>query len=179
MLQHSLWIVLLVVSFAGALTSAASEFINEYQMKAAFLYNFAKFVEWPAGSFKTPDSPVQICIFGKNPFGSALSDAIQGKTLDGRTFVILQISEAPSKDSCQIVFVTAAGRNRFRALARVSPETGVLTVGETPGFSEDGGVINFRLENNKVRFEINVNAAEAEKLRLSSKLLSLASTAAK
>ncbi|MEO8125549.1 MAG: YfiR family protein [Bryobacteraceae bacterium] len=152
---------------------AAGE-IGEYEVKAAFLYNFARFVEWPATAFSGPRDPIVICILGDNPFGDSLSDAIRGKELAGRSFAVRRISELPLKSRCQILFVTSAGMKLLRPAAGTLKSAPILTVGETPGFGYEGGVINFKLEDGRIRFEINVEAAEQAHLNISSKLLSLA-----
>jgi hypothetical protein len=151
--------------------------INEYQVKAFFLYNFARYVEWPPESFKAANDPIAICIFGQNPFGGALDQAIAGKVVEGRPFVVRQISDILPAGNCHILFVNSSERQRFRSLAGRLKGAGVLTVGETQGFTADGGVINFKLEDGKVRFEIDVDAAGRERLHISSKLLSLAQIA--
>jgi hypothetical protein len=153
--------------------------INEYQVKAFFLYNFARYVEWPAESFKAANDPIVICILGQNPFGSALDQAVAGKVVEGRPFVIRRISDIPPGSNCHILFVNSSERKRFRSMAGSLKGSGVLTVGETPGFTADGGVIDFRLEDGKVRFDIDVDAAGRENLHISSKLLSLAQIAKK
>lgn len=154
---------------------ARGQEVQEYQVKAAFLYNFAKFVEWPSQSFKTAQAPIAVCVFGHNPFGSALEDVIRGKSFDGRTFAFRQVSDVESAKSCQILFVSSADDKRFRAVGVSLKSAGILTVGEAKGFADDdGGVINFKLDDGRVRFEINVDAAERKQLRISSKLLSLA-----
>ena len=163
-------IAILCVTVAGAAIGQ----IDEYQVKAAFIFNFAKFVEWPAKSFPKPSDPIVICILGQNPFDSHLSEAIQGKVSAGRGFAVLQIAELPPKSRCQILFVTSAERQHFRSSAASLKSSGILTVGETPGFIDDGGIINLKLEGGKIRFEINVDAAEQAQLTVSSKLLSLA-----
>jgi hypothetical protein len=148
--------------------------VDEYQVKAFFLYNFTRYVEWPAQNFRSPNDPIAICILGRNPFGNALEHAIAGKLVEGRTLVVEQISDIHPKSSCQILFVRASERKRFRSAIDAIRGTGILTVGEAQDFTGDGGVINFKLEDGKVRFEINVEAAGQEHLRISSKLLSLA-----
>jgi hypothetical protein len=153
--------------------------IGEYQVKAFFLYNFARYVEWPSESFKTANDPIVICILGQNPFGGALEQAVAGKVLGTRSFAVRQISDTPPGSSCHILFVNSSERRRFRSMAGRLKGSAVLSVGETPGFTADGGVINFKLENGKVRFEIDLEAAGREHLRISSKLLSLAQIAKK
>jgi hypothetical protein len=166
----------LIVVLAAMLLSpcARGQALDEYQVKAAFLYNFAKFVEWPAESFKTSRDPILVCVLGHNPFGNALEDAIRGKSLAGRTFAYRHVSDAESASACQILFVGVEESKRFRSLLENLKPMGILTVGEAQGFAADGGVINFKLDDGRVRFEINVNAAEHEQLHISAKLLSLA-----
>jgi len=147
---------------------------DEYQVKAAFLFNFAKFVEWPAKAFAKPGDPLVICILGQNPFDDHLTAAIQGKVWEGRAFTVQLIVDLPPKSRCQILFVNSSEQQRFRSLAASLKGSGILTVGETPGFIDDGGIINLKLESGKIRFEINVDAAEQAQLSVSSKLLSLA-----
>src|ERR1039457_211759 len=153
--------------------------VDEYQVKAFFLYNFARYVEWPPESFKGVHDPIAICILGKNPFGGALEQAVAGKVLGARPFAVRQISDFPLDSSCHILFINSSERKRFRSMAGRLKGCAVLSVGETPGFTADGGVINFKLEDGKVRFEIDVEAAGREHLRISSKLLSLAQIAKK
>ena len=148
--------------------------INEYQVKALFLYNFARYVEWPSHSFKAPNDPIVICVLGQNPFGRGLDEAVSGKVVDGRPFVVRQISDLPAGGSCHILFVNWSEQKRFRSWAQKLEGSGVLTVGETRGFTAGGGVINLKLEDGKVRFEIDVDIARQQHLRISSKLLRLA-----
>jgi len=148
--------------------------VDEYQVKAAFLYNFAKFVEWPPEAFKSARDPILVCVLGHNPFGGALEEVIRGKSIDGRSFAFREVSNAPQARACQILFVSSSDGKRFRALTADLKSAGILTVGETQGFATGGGVINFKLEDGHVRFEINVDAAEHAQLRISSKLLGLA-----
>ncbi|MEO8657033.1 MAG: YfiR family protein [Bryobacteraceae bacterium] len=148
--------------------------VDEYEVKAFFLFHFAKYVEWPASSFKNGTDPIVICILGENPFGGALERAIAGKLVEGHPFVVRQIATAQQPVSCHILFVGSAERKRFHSIASSLKNSGVLTVGEFQGFTTDGGVINFKLDEGKVRFEINQEAAERAGLHISSRLLSLA-----
>jgi YfiR/HmsC-like len=148
--------------------------VNEYQVKAFFLYNFARYVDWPSESFKAAPDPIVICILGQNPFGNALEQATTGKVIEGRPIIIREVESIQPLSNCHILFVNSSERKRFRTMAATLKGSGVLTVGEAQGFTADGGVINFKLEDGKVRFEINVDAAGQEHLHISSKLLSLA-----
>ena len=99
-----------------SVTFARRPVADEYPVKAAFLFNFAKFVEWPADAFKGPDDPIAICVLGQNPFGGALEDVVRNKTVANRAFVVREVSNAQQASKCQIVFVTASERKRFRSL---------------------------------------------------------------
>jgi hypothetical protein len=153
---------------------AADSGIEEYRVKAAFLFNFAKFVQWPPQAFKSADSPIEICVLGQNPFGPSLDQAVQGKMIGDRAFVVREIRNAQQARECHIVFVGAAGWTRSREVLGDIKPCCALTVGEMEGFIAGGGMINLRLEDARVRVEINPDAAERARLRISSKLLSLA-----
>jgi hypothetical protein len=162
-------------ALAGSLVAVAqAQNAEEYQVKAAFLYNFAKFVEWPAQAFKGPTDPTVICVLGQNPFGHALEEAVAGKTVAGRGIVTREVSDVKQAGSCQILFIGASERKRWSAILEGIKGGCILTVGESEEFAAKGGIIGLKLEDGKVRFEINVDAAEHAKLRISSKLLSLA-----
>lgn len=162
-----------VVAMLLAAGAPAQE-VEEYQVKAAFLYNFAKFVEWPSHAFKTPQDPIVVCVLGHNPFGNALEDVMRGKTIEGRAFSFRQVDGAEEAGGCQILFISSSEAKHFQALYRNLNPAGILTVGEAQGFASAGGVINFKLDGGHVHFEINVGAAEQAKLQISSKLLNLA-----
>ncbi len=153
---------------------APGQAMDEYRVKAAFLYSFAKFVEWPPEAFKAPKDPIVVCVLGHNPFGSALEDAIRGKSIEGRAFAYRQVSDVESASACQILFVGSTESKHFRSILESLKPMGILTVGEAQGFAADGGVINFKLDDGRVHFEINTEAAEHEQLHISAKLLSLA-----
>lgn len=153
---------------------AETPLADEYPVKAAFLFNFAKFVEWPADAFKSPADPIAICVLGQNPFGTALEDVVRGKTVANRTFVVREISNAQQASTCQIVFVSASERKHFRFLLDGLKERSILTVGEGDDSTANGGIINFKLKDARVRIEIDPGAAGRAGLRISSKLLSLA-----
>jgi hypothetical protein len=163
----------LLLSFLLSFTAFAQT-IDEYQVKAAFIYNFAKFVEWPPQTFKTDKDPIRICVLGQDPFGHALFDAVNGKTVFGRTFVIAELSDASQANECQVLFVSSSERKHLRSILGEPRTIGVLTVGEMDGFAAQGGIVNFKLTDGRVRLEINVEAAEQARLRISSKVLSLA-----
>jgi hypothetical protein len=159
-------------NLAGVL--AQTRGASEYQIKAAFLYNFAKFVEWPPDNIGGASGPVTICIVGEDPFGKLLDEFTQGKTINGRPVLISRLKPGQELKGCQIAFISSADRNQFKSIFQNADRADVLTVGETAGFAALGGTINFIREEGKVHFEVNVDAAQRANLKISSKLLSLA-----
>lgn len=150
---------------------ALAEQTLEYEVKAAFLLNFAKFVEWPANAFADSSAPLAICILGKDPFGRAIDDLVQGETVNGRKLVVRRIGQLPAQQACQILFTQEPGKDATKTLSALR---NVLTVGEGENFVHDGGIIGFVIEKRRVRFDISPSAANAAGLKLSSKLLSVA-----
>jgi hypothetical protein len=144
----------------------------EYQVKAAFLLNFAKFVEWPSSVFADADAPVTICILGKDPFGRTIDELVQGEVANGRKLLVRRMSQLPAPQACQVAFAEGPAKQVTKTLTGLGQ--GVLTVGEGDDFVRDGGIIAFVIENRRVRFDINQTAAENAALKLSSKLLSVA-----
>ncbi|HMD47440.1 MAG TPA: YfiR family protein [Bryobacteraceae bacterium] len=153
-------------AFAGDLPDSS----DEYRVKALFLFNFAKFVEWPNA---LPGDGISIGILGDDPFGDMLAQTIAGKTVNGHGFIVRHVKPEQARQ-CQIVFVAASERKHVRAVLDAVAGSPVLTVGDMHGFAQAGGVIDFEIIDSKVRFEVNLEAAERARLKLSSKLLSLA-----
>jgi hypothetical protein len=161
-------------AFAQARDSSDSA---EYLIKAGFIFNFAKFVEWPSAAFAQPDSPIVIGILGTDPFGTIIDQIVRDKKVGPRGFVVKRLKwGADPKDlkECKILFVGASERAHMDDLVQMVRGLPILTVGEAPGFAEHGGVIRFVLEDNRVRFEVNVAAAQQADLTISSRLLTLA-----
>jgi hypothetical protein len=162
------------MALANCLALASDQPIDEYQVKAAYIYNFAKFVQWPAQTFQNANEPMGICILGQDPFGHFLEDTVAGRAIEGHPLVVHHVSGAKQVAGCQIVFIgSAESRHSLPALADLT-NPGILTIGESDANGVNGAVINFRLEGNKVHFDINLEAADREKIRISSRLLSLA-----
>lgn len=153
---------------------AQAKTANEYEVKAAFLYNFAKFVEWPASAWSSPKQPFTFCVLGKDPFGSALDDAVVGKTIADRPISVVRAGRIKDLPECQIVFVSTSESLKSPEILAGLRGRNVLVVGEAEDFACSGGTIQFVLEGNHVRFAINPDAAERAKLKISSKLLALA-----
>ena len=147
---------------------------TEYQLKAAFLLNFAKFVEWPPKVFAEATSPMVLGILGENPFGDVLERTIRDKTINSRPLVIKEFRSAAEATNCHLLFIGASEKARLPEIVAGLRGACVLTVGETDRFTEAGGMINFVRQGNKTRFQINEVAAKGVGLKISSKLLSLA-----
>ena len=146
----------------------------EYELKAAFLFRFSEFVEWPANAFPTPQSPVGICVLGTDPFGDALDRTLQGAQVDGRSVVAARIQGVEQAAGCHILFISRSEASQAEAIIAQLNGTPVLTVADSGNFLQLGGTINFVTERGRVRFDINLGGAERAQLQLSSKLLRLA-----
>jgi hypothetical protein len=145
---------------------------GEYEVKAAFVLNFMRFVRWPPRIFPSADVPVKLCILGEDPFGPVIEGVLEGQTVNGRSIAVERMSAAPPANACHVVFLDRSMPNQGQTLRRIGE--GVLTVGEADQFLDDGGMIHFVIEGQRVRFDINARAANAAGLRLSSQLLSVA-----
>ena len=164
----------ILLSAATLCSVAPGQGGEEYRLKAAFLYNFTRFVEWPAESLKGPNDPIAICVLGKVPFGTVLAGAVDGKASQSHPLVVIPVVELTQAASCQVLFVPSSERKKYRAVLDAVAGRGALTVGETEGFLDQGGVIVLKLEDRKIRLQVNLTAAEKQRLKISSKLLSLA-----
>jgi hypothetical protein len=163
---------LTLICLSVAKTPASSE----YEVKAAFLFHFAQFVEWPEGTFKDAGSPLTYCTIGEDPFHGALAASLNGKTIEARVLRVQHLKEARQIQGCQILFIGAAENRLIPDVLTAIKGTPVLTVAEAEHFARNGGMIGFLLEGDKIRFEINLEAAEHAKLKVSSRLLGLAKT---
>ncbi len=158
----------LLACAAGYAASASPP--TEYQVKAAFLYNFVKFVEWPG----TPQTgPITVCVLGKDPFEGELERATDGKTVNGRSLTVRHLTDPAAAHTCQVLFVSSSETARAPELIRKLSGMSVLTVSDMDRFSDLGGIINFLMDGQRVRFRINQSAAERASLKISSKLLQL------
>ena len=167
----------LSLAFQAKAQSSDSSNSSEYLIKAGFIFNFAKFVEWPTTAFARPDSPIVIGVLGTDPFGTIIDQIVQDKKIGARGFVVKRLkwgSDIKELRDCKILFVSASERAHIDELVQIVKGQPILTVGETPGFAERGGIIRFTVEDNRVRFEINVEAAHQAELTISSRLLTLA-----
>jgi len=167
-------IALVAMLISGVAPSfARGETAPEYTVKAAFLYSFAKFVEWPAGAFPGPTSPIVIWVLGKDPFGDALG-SLKGKTANGRPIVVRCAANLGELERCHLLFVSASEKANLQKILLITKGWSILTVGDMNGFAQDGGIINMVKEESRVGIEINLEAAQRSRLEISSKLLALA-----
>jgi hypothetical protein len=146
----------------------------EYQVKAAYLLNFTRYVEWPSQAFESPDAPVRLCVLGRDPFGSVLDATLRGRTTNGRSLDVRRIQRSTEAAGCHLVFISRETWGTRRELPRALQSRGVLTVGESDEFAQEGGVIGFVIKDETVRFVVNADARDRAGLRISSRMLSLA-----
>jgi hypothetical protein len=146
---------------------------TEYEVKAAYLYNFGKFVEWPAKA-RTADDSFTICVLGQDPFGTTFDTTIAGESISGRKVVIKRVAKPQDALSCRILFISSSEESRLKEIVATLDTASVLTVSDIPQFTRRGGMIQFVVEANKVRFEVNLTIAERAGLILSSQLLKVA-----
>lgn len=146
----------------------------ELAIKATYLYKFAPFVEWPEHAFASPQSPFSLCVVGTDPFGDVLDEAVAGQHVSGRPIVVRRLAAATRNPGCQILFVAGSPAESVAAALATVRGTPVLTVTDNENNTEAKGIVNFVLQDNHVRFQIDNMAAAANGLVISSKLLSLA-----
>ncbi len=169
--------VLACVTGATPLHAAALDL--EYEIKAAFLYNFAKFVEWPPTAFDAADAPIVFCVVGHNPFNGSLARVVSDRTANGRRIEVRHLAADDNLSGCNLIFMAESEDEQVaQVLQKTRNENGrpVLTVGESKEFAEAGGMIRLLVDQGRIRFDINVVEAERAGLRLSSQLLKLART---
>jgi hypothetical protein len=161
----------LVVSDSGV---CAEPSLTKYQVEAIFLFNFAKYVDWPAAAFQNAVEPITIGVLGTDPFGDNLQRIVEGKTINGRPFVIKHLPSGSDLSGCHILFISHSESSQVGGILDKAGPLPMLTVGEDEQFAQNGGIINFILKNGKVRLEIDLTAAKKAGLTISSKLLAVA-----
>lgn len=159
---------------AVSITLSAQVAPSEYQVKAAYLFNFLKFVEWAEDSFADPLAPIVIGVVGEDPFGSSLPEVVVGKTVQGRDLVLRKYRAGEDLRGAHLLFISASERKQLPQILSTLRGSSTLTVADTEGFLEVGGMIQFLSANEQVHFAINVDAVSKSRLKVSSKLLSLA-----
>ncbi len=165
-------LLVVVPAMPGA---ARAQGTSEYDVKAAFLYNFTKFVDWPPSAFPDAGSPLRICVLGEDPFGTSLK-AVAGENeeVGGHKLTVVPTPSLSRSGGCQVLFISRSEQERLPQILASVKGSPVLTVGDSRGFLDHGGIINFILEGSKVHFEINPEAADRVGIKISSKLLRLA-----
>ena len=147
---------------------------SEYQVKATYLYNFGRFVKWPGTVPPGKGDSFSVCVIGLDPFGSVLDSTLAGEALDGKPVVLRRISKPQDAGECRILFISSTEEKHLNEILTALDRSGVLTVSDMPGFTRRGGMIQFVLDGDRVRFEINLTSTESARLTLSSELLKVA-----
>jgi YfiR/HmsC-like len=162
------------VMCAKTAAEAQSQSLSESQIKAGFLFNFTKFVEWPPEVFADPGVPIVLGIVGDNPVTELLIETAVGKTVNGRTVIVQRFKEGQDPRTCHILFVGSSQEKHVPQILERLKASPILTVSETAGFAQSGGMINFVVEGNKVRLEINLDATARARLKISAKVIAVA-----
>jgi hypothetical protein len=152
----------------------ADSSLPEYQVKALYLFNFTKYVDWPTNAFAASNTPIIIGLYGESKLGEALTSVVAGKTIGGRTIAVRVIESMDDSIPCHILFISDAESSRMHQILDKIGALPTLTVGEDAAFTQNGGIINFVLKNGNVRLEINLSAAKKAGLTISSRLLAVA-----
>lgn len=169
------WSLLLLSLLDGSAGFGQDNPPSEYHVEAAFLYHFASFVTWPPQAFDSEHSPITIGILGEDAFSEELENTVRNKTMNGRAFQVVRLEPraVAQAKQCQIIFIGSSERKRMSEILEALKNTSVLTVSKMEHFTQSGGMINFVLDDKKVRFEINDDAARRAGLKISAKLLNL------
>ena len=146
----------------------------EYRVKLAYLYHFAQFIQWPPEAFHDQAAPLALCVAGQNPFRGEIEQELRGREVNGHPVQIKKLRPDDDPKACHIVFLPASEKKQTEKVLAALKGSSTLTVGETQGFVDLGGIINLTLDQNKLRFEVNLDAALQTQLKISSKLLALA-----
>jgi hypothetical protein len=162
-------LVLLLVWSAGGQGARV-----EYRIKAAYIFNFAKFVSWPSSVFPSPESPIVIGILGKDPFGNEIDETIAGKAIEQRPLRVKRLTDTDSLEGCHILFIASSERKVLPQILQKLGKLPILTVGEMDEFTGVGGMIRFFPYENNIRFEVDLEPVEAAGLKISSQLLQVA-----
>jgi hypothetical protein len=170
--QSVLVLLVLLPATVGSVRGQSND--DEYRVKAAFLFHFAQLVDWPASAVPGTDDSLFLCTIGEDPFQGALESLVAGKAIGTRVIRIRHLKQTDDMHACHILFLGKAQSKRIPMLLADLRNAPVLTVGETADFLGAGGMISFLLEGNKVRFEINLIAADAARIKIGARLLILA-----
>ncbi len=169
-LRRALALLALLALLAGSARAQSSE----YKLEAAYLCRFVDFIDWPPGAFASPDSPLVIGVLGHDPFGLVLDEVAQGQTSRGHPLVVRRFAHVRDATGCQLLYISSGEAAALPEILRAFAGRPTLTVSDARNFAERGGMIRFYTERNKLRFQINLEAAKSSKLSISSRLLQLA-----
>lgn len=169
------WLMLIVLLFPQVNTVMAQRSPAEEQVKAVFIYNFTKFIDWPANSFNHPEPAFVIGVVGNQSISPFLQEAIAGELAAGRPILIKHFASAREIKNCHILYIGSEDPDRVKAIIAQTQNQSILTVSDSPNFLRWGGMVRFYTEKGKIRLEINSDAAKSAGIRISSKLLSVAS----
>lgn len=169
--KRSLIVIPLLIS--QLLLAAQKPISREYQLKAVFLYNFTQFVEWPNNSFASDQSPVIIGILGTDPFGSYLEETVSGEKINGHPLLIQRYSDVGDVGACQVLFINITDANKRQEAITSLKGRNILTVSDATDFMQQGGMIRFFTKQDKIKLQVNLEAAKTADLVISSKLLRL------
>jgi YfiR/HmsC-like len=174
--QTLLALVVLILQLLAPNPSHAQSNSAEYQLKAAFIFHFAQLVDWPADSLGPGNRPLVFCTVGENVLPGVLEKTVQGKQIGSRSLEVRHLQENENPRGCHLLFIAGRDKKRAAAILAGLNSAPVLTVGETDDFVQHGGMIGFSFLENKIRFDINLNAAQRANLKISARLLLLAKT---
>jgi hypothetical protein len=144
---------------------------SEYQVKAVFLFNFARFVEWPAMTFASADAPFSLCVYGDDPFGADLDAVVHGETISGRPMVVRRLHNPGDVSGCQVVFIAGSAERELESVVASLDNHSTLTVSDIEGAARRGAMIRMMTVNGRIRLRINIDAVRAAHLTVSSNLL--------
>ncbi len=164
-------VIVVAASFGASDSSAQNSKPQEYEVKATYLYNFARFVEWPAVAVEAKGNSFDVCVLGQDPFGPTLDAVVAGETIAGKAVAARRVSKPQEAAACRLLYISSSEENRLREVLAALDKSAVSDI---PRFSQRGGMIQFVQENNKIRFEVNLASATAAGLSLSSELLKVA-----
>jgi YfiR/HmsC-like len=165
--------LLLLHAMIARITAGQQDSAGEYALKAAMLYNLTRFVEWPPSSYSEPLAPIVLCVLGRDPFGSYLTSTVLKKTVNGRSVLIVHPPDGKESRRCHVLYISSSERDTVAKILSILNGSSVLTVGEMTQFATRGGMIQFSLEDQQVRFDINLNVASQAGLKISAKLLAI------
>jgi hypothetical protein len=173
-LRFRVRLIMALLLFVAVRNLSYAQAASEYQVKAAYVYNFAKFVEWPARDFPSATAPIRLCVLNDPSFETELNQIVKGKAIAGRPVSVVPVQNGEQSRSCHVLFINSTQDRQAGLIMPVLRDASVLTVGESRGFVEEGGIINFVMQDNRVQFQVNRKAANQVGLHISSRLLSVA-----